>query len=109
MRADRSFLAARFRQRFTARIKDDAAPGVWQMRISAATIDARDISLIFNRSRFEERRPVLLSRRWPTGDDRQEIGSAPHRCAKDFRKAQVVTDEGRNREALPGKEAEAAA
>src|SRR6185369_15546978 len=56
---------------------------------------------ILNRARFEQGIPVSDACDRPTGDDQEEIGPLPDSGAETFRKAQVVTDEGRDLELGP--------
>ena len=92
---DQTFAISSLSDDFSARVHDHALADVGKLRVFSGAIHAGDIGLIFNSARLQQRDPMLNASDRPTGNDGDQIGSAPDRSAKDFRKTQVVTNERR--------------
>ena len=80
-------------QDFAFGIDDERLAWEVEVGIGTDTIDADDIGLVLDGTRFEQSDPVLNTRRGPVGEDDEKLGGGSGE-AKNFGEAEVVTDEG---------------
>src|SRR5437588_618719 len=85
--ADDSLVGAGIGQNYSVGIDDQAVAIVGETGIGPGTVHTYHVGLVFNRSRLQERDPMLNPLDWPVGNDREELRLAPHCRSEKFRKA----------------------
>src|SRR5262249_31771882 len=100
LRLDPALFAAGVGQDAPMRVVNKTASGMIMFRVLSATVDADDVGQILNRSRFEQRRPVVIAYGRPTGDDGDQVCATRGRPAEELGESQVIANERRDREFL---------
>lgn len=90
-------------------IDDEAATGVGELRIGAATVHPDDVGQVFDGAGLQQRDPMLDAFGRPRGDVDEYFGTGTHGVTGELGEAQVVADERGDAQALPLKHTDALA
>lgn len=91
----------RFGDDFTVGIDNGAGSSVVEMGVGTAPVETEHEGLVLDGPGAEQDGFMLLAAVGPVGDDAEEVGPGGGGGAEEFREAEVIADDGGDRESVP--------